>query len=95
MDKIELDLSDLINLPGQYIVKVIPDDDNAQIKLTGAEVFYDGGKALQEFVSISGQSIYVNRTATVADKGSSVLTFTIESETPCDGKITFNSVFVY
>jgi len=93
--KMVVDLSDLINLPGQYIVKVIPADSNARIKLTSAGVHYDGANALQEFVTISGQSLNVNRTAIVTEKSSSVLTFTIESETPCNGKITFNAAYVY
>ncbi len=93
--QIEVDLSDLINLPGQYIVKVIPAESNAKIKLSGAKVHFDGAKALQEFVTISEQSIYVNRTAGVSDHSSSVLSFTIESETPCDGNITFSAAFVY
>jgi len=93
--KIELDLSEVINLPGQYVVKVIPDDPVEGITLTDAEVFYDGTKALQEFVTISGLNIHVNRTAIVGEQGSSVLNFTIESESPCRGKITFNPALVY
>ncbi len=93
--QMEVDLSDLINLPGQYVVKVIPTNSNAMIKLTGAQVRFDGAKALQEFVTISEQSINVNRTGIVTDQGSSVLNFTIESEKPCDGKITFNAALVY
>jgi alpha-L-fucosidase len=93
--EIEVDLSDLINLPGQYIVEVVSSDTSSKIKLTDAAVFYDGTKALQEFVTISGQSIHVNRTAIVSDQGSSVLTFTIESESPCNGRITFKSALVY
>ncbi len=93
--KMEVDLSNLINLPGQYIVKVIPDDSNTQITLSDAQVYYNGAKALQEFVTISGQSINVNRTAIITDQSSSVLTFTIESKTPSNGKITFSAAFVY
>jgi len=92
---IELDLSDLINLPGQYVVKVISAETGSTIKLTDAEVFYNGTKALREFVTISGQSIHVNRTAIVADRGSSVLNFTIESGSPCKGRITFSPALVY
>jgi alpha-L-fucosidase len=91
----EVDLSNLINLPGQYIVKVIPEDNNAKVNLSGACVNFDGTQALQEFVTINDQTLNVNRTAGVSDESSSVLTFTIESESPCDGRITFNSVFVY
>ena len=91
----ELDLSNLINLPGQYIVKVIPADPNAKIKLTNAQVNYDGINALQEFVTISEQSIIVNRTMGVSRGSSSVLNFTIESESPSNGKIAFNAAFVY
>ena len=93
--KMEVNLSDLITLPGQYIVNVIPSDSSVKIKLADARVYYDGTKALQEFVTISGQSINVNRTSTVTSQCSSVLIFAIESETPCNGKITFNSAFVY
>jgi hypothetical protein len=80
---------------GQSIVNVIPADSSVKIKLTDAEIYYDGSKALPEFVSIAGQSIYVNRTAIVTDKGSSVLTFSIESKIPYNGKVTFSAAFVY
>jgi hypothetical protein len=76
-------------------VKVIPSDSDAKIELTDGQVYFDGTKALQEFVDISGQSIQVNRTAGVSESSSSVLTFSIVSETPCDGKITFNAALVY
>ena len=93
--KMEINLSKLINLPGQYIVNVIPTDSTVKIKLTDVEIYYDGSKALPEFVSIAGQSIHVNRTAIVTDKGSSVLTFSIESKIPSNGKVTFGAAFVY
>ena len=93
--QMELDLSDLINLPGQYIVEVVPDDSEAKIELTGARVHFDGAEGLQEYVSVTGQRINVNRTAGVGEGSSSVLTFIIESEKPCNGKITFKAAFVY
>ena len=91
----KIDLSKLINLPGQYMVNVMSGDSTVQIKLTDAEIYFDGLKALPEFVRISRQSIHVNRTAIVTDRGSSVLTFSIESKIPIKGNVTFGSAFVY
>lgn len=91
----KIDLSKLINLPGQYMVNVISGDSTVQIKLMYAEIYFDGLKAPPEFVRIAGQSIHVNRTAIVTNTGSSVLSFSIESKIPVNGKVTFGSAFIY
>lgn len=93
--KIKVDLSDRINLPGQYSIRLTSDNKNLDIKLTGAEIHYEGRKALDEFVKINGRKISINRTAQVTDESSSVLYITINSKEPCNGKIEFTSLLVY
>lgn len=93
MTKVEIDLSEKINLPGQYTVKVIP--DGVKIELTEARIHYEGRKALDEFVKISGNEISINRTAQVTNESSSVLFITIRSEEASQGKIAFKPALIY
>ena len=94
--KIKLDLSGRILLPGQYAITVVPSVDDHQIQLADVQVYYDGRKALQEFATVSGLRINVNRTAYIYQKkDSSVLTFMIASPSPCEGRIIFSPRIVY
>jgi len=90
--KMQIDLSEDINLPGQYLVKF---SGECEISLLHAEIHYEGRKALDEFVRISGNEIRINRTAMVTEESSSVLHVTIESEKPCNGKADFKPSLIY
>lgn len=93
--KVTVDLSEGIKLPGQYSVKVLPDDSELKINVLNAEIHFEGRRALNEFVTISGNEISINRTAQVTDESSSILYLTIESTEACNGKIDFKPAVVY
>jgi len=90
--KMKIDLSERINLPGQYLVKF---SGECEISLSNAEIHYEGRKALDEFVRISGNEIHINRTAAVTEESSSVLHVTIGSDKPCEGKADFKPSLIY
>ena len=90
--KMEIDLSDGINLPGQYLVEFSSD---CKIDVLDAEIHYEGRKALDEFVNISGNEIRINRTAMVTEESSSVLHLTLKSDEPCEGMARFKPVLIY
>jgi alpha-L-fucosidase len=92
--KITVDLSDQINLPGQYSVKVVP-EDSIHVKIVSAEIYYEGGKALDEFVHVSGNEISINRTAMVTKESRSILHLSIKCDKECSGKLEFKPAMIY
>ena len=92
--KIKVDLSTKIKLPGQYSVKVVP-ENFAEIEITNAEIHYEGHRALDEFVNVSGETISISRTAQVTDESSSVLYLTIKFVEKCGGKVEFRPELIY
>jgi alpha-L-fucosidase len=93
--KVKVDLSKRINLPGQYSVKLIPENEKDKIKIVSAEIHYEGRRALNEFVKVSGNEININRTAQVTDESSSILYLTIKSKKSCNGNIEFKPALIY
>ena len=88
----EIDLSDGIKLPGQYLVDLSSD---CNMVVLDAEIHYEGRKALEEFVKISGAEIRINRTAMVTEESSSVLYLTLRSDEPCEVKARFKPALIY
>ena len=95
MLKLEIDLSQKINLPGQYTLKLTPENPDAEVTIVEAEIHYEGRKALDEFVGVSGMEVKINRTAMVTEESSSVLYLTIKSDSVCSGKIEFKPAMIY
>jgi len=93
--KIELDLTGKIKLPGQYTVKIVPDSSNTIVDLRQVEMFYDGHKVLNEFISISGNEISINRTAQVTNESKITLQIKLDCEKPCYGDIMFRPALIY
>ena len=93
--KIEVDLTDKIKYPGQYSVKLVPEQGEIKIEIVHAEIHYEGRKALDEFVNISANSININRTAQVTEESSSVLYLNIKCSEPSNGKVDFRPAFIY
>ncbi len=91
----KIDLSENINLPGQYSIQLIPENENVQITIENAEIHYEGSKALDEFITIKGNEININRTAMVTDESSSVLIFTLQSAKQGKGKVEFRPAIIY
>ncbi len=95
MLKLKIDLSDKINLPGQYLLKLTSENPDAQITIANAEIHYEGHKALDEFVRVAGKEVHINRTAMVTEESSSVLHLTIRSDKVSSGKIEFRPAMIY
>lgn len=93
--ELEVDLSAVITLPGQYTVKLTPAGKEDVLIISGAEIHYEGRKALDEFVRINDLEVQINRTAMVTEESRSVLYLTVESEAGCDGKIEFRPALIY
>ncbi len=91
---IKLDLTGKINLPGQYTVELIP-AENAIIGIGEVKMFYDGNLTLDEFTSVSGNSININRTAQVTGKSRITLEISLDCENPCSGEINFRPALIY
>ncbi len=91
----KIDLSKNINLPGQYSVQMIPENEKTKIKIEKAEIYYEGRKALDEFITIKGNTININRTAMVTDESSSVLLLRLKSAHPGNGKVEFRPAIIY
>ncbi|MDR3712426.1 MAG: alpha-L-fucosidase [Puia sp.] len=62
---IEVDLSPFIDEPGQYELKFEQVGGKDSLRIEDAELWYDGEKALPEFLTRKGQELYINRTAQV------------------------------
>lgn len=91
----KIDLSKDINLPGQYSIQLIPDNEKTKIKIEKAQIYYEGRKALDEFITIKGNDININRTAMVTDESSSVLLLRLKSAHPGNGKVKFRPALIY
>jgi alpha-L-fucosidase len=89
-NKIELKvrLDDKIHVPGQYVLTLIPDVDQ-KIEVRNASMFYDGNKAMKEFVTIKGNTVLINQTAQITDGSELYVTLNLYLNEVCDGKIEF------
>ena len=93
--KINLDLTGKINLPGQFTVKIESDDSGKKVKISNVELIYDGRKVLDDFITVKGNEININRTAQVTDESKIELRFNIKSNTEVTGKIQFKPALIY
>ncbi|MDX2442525.1 MAG: alpha-L-fucosidase [Bacteroidales bacterium] len=93
--KIEVDLSGRIKLPGQFIVKIEPENADIKINISDIEMKYDGYVILDDFTSVKGNEININRTAQVTDESNIILHFTLKSKSACKGKINFRPALIY
>lgn len=93
--KIEVDLTGKIKMPGQFLVKVKPEKSDSQLKISDVELLYDGRVVLDDFISVKGNEVNINRTAQVTDESEIKLHFNLESKTKSKGKIQFKPAFIY
>ena len=93
--KLKIGLTTVINLPGQFTVKVLPAENYQDVEIIQAEIHYEDRKALDEFVTIKENEVNINRTAMVTDESSSVLHITLKSREPCNGKVEFKPALIY
>lgn len=92
---VEVKLSGKIKMPGQFLVKVESENSEEKLKISNVELYYDGRKVLDEFTSVRGDAININRTAQVTDESEIVLRFKIKSKEVCKGKIQFKPALIY
>ena len=93
--KIEVDLTGKIQMPGQFIVRVHPENADTEIKISNVELIYDGRVVLENFTSVKGNEISINRTAQVIDESKISLRFNLKSKTEYCGKIQFKPALIY
>ena len=93
--KIDLELTGKINLPGQYTLKIAPENENKTLVIDKVELFYDGHAVLDNFTSISGNEIKINRTAQVTKESKITLCFQLKSKSAIKGYIKFRPALIY
>lgn len=93
--KISIDLSKKINIPGQYSIQLIPENEGIELAILNAEIHYEGEKALDEFVTVSGNEVNINRMAQVTVESSSILFLSIKCEGGCSVEIKFRPALIY
>ncbi len=92
--QVEVELSNNINVSGQYKLLVIPDEET-DIKIDNPEIYYQGTRALDEFVVVSENKTNINQTAQITDKSKIIVKFSIESNIPHNGKVEFQPAVIY
>lgn len=83
---VDIDLSGKIKLPGQYSMKLIPENSDNIIKLSEVELYYNGSPVLDKFVSVEENTISINRTAQVTEESNISVRFTLDGSE--DGQVT-------
>lgn len=91
---LRVNLSDVINVPGQYILTVISEIPD-QTEITGAAMFYNGNKAMQEYVMIKGGRVHINQTAQITDRSDLYVELIIRVKEPCGGKVEFRPELIH
>ena len=91
---LKVDLSEKINVPGQYILSVVP-EGKEQFEISNADIFYNGSKAMKEFITIEGYKIHVNQTAQITSKNNLLVVLTIHFDEPCKGNIEFTPELIH
>ncbi len=86
--ELKVKLDDKINVPGQYILSVIPDKEQ-QIKFLSARLFYNGNEAMKEFINLKENEIHINQTAQITNNSELYVILTLGFEEVCNGKIEF------
>ena len=92
--ELKVSLNDKINVPGQYILLVAP-ELTEKFEILNADMFYNGNKALKEFVNLDGAKVYINQTAQITDKSDLYVKLKIRLNVPCDGTIEFTSNLIH
>ena len=93
--EIVVDLSGVIHLPGQYRLRLSTKEANKGLRIKEAEIYYEGRKALQDFVEIRGNEINLNRTAMVTEESSSVLHLVLDQEGRQDPLVEFKPILLH
>ena len=92
--ELKVSLNDKINVPGQYIL-LVAHELTEKFEILNADMFYNGNKALKEFVNLDGAKVYINQTAQITDKSDLYVKLKIRLNVPCDGTIEFTSNLIH
>ena len=84
----KVDLSNRINVPGQYILTVTPEHAQ-EVEIREATMWYNGNQSLQEFVVVKGNKIHLNQTAQITDSSDLYVMLKIHMKNKVGGKIIF------
>ncbi len=93
--EVKVDLSEDIHLPGQYKVRLSSFESVKESAILVAEIYFEGRKALSEFVEIRENEITINRTAMITDESSSVLYLKIKHKGEQDPKLEFRPILLH
>jgi alpha-L-fucosidase len=92
--QLKINLNGKINVPGQYVLTVLPETKN-QFEIMDAALFYNGNKAMKEMINIKDAKVHVNQTAQITDKNDLYVTMTIRVDRPGGGVIEFTPELVH
>jgi alpha-L-fucosidase len=93
--QVDLDLSGRILYPGQYQVKIEAEKEETELHISEVELYYDGSRVLDEFVSVSEGIISINRTAQVTGESQITLSFVLHCKDSDHGTIQFKPLSIY
>ena len=90
---ININLTPYIPVPGQYEIKLRP-GNNSTAQVSEATLWYDGEKALDEFVKVNDSMVLINRTAQITNETSIMLKLSISStdSSKGSGSISFRKI---
>ena len=94
-DDIEVDLTGKIKIPGQFTIKLDPGEEGEKISIAHVKLMYDGRRVLDDFVTISGNEININRTAQVTDENTIKLVLSLKEGAANTGQILFKPALIY
>ena len=92
--ELKINLKDKINIPGQYILEIKPNDDQ-KVRIEHAAMYYKENKAMDEFIQIKGNQLYVNQTAQITDHSNLYVVLKLKFNTPCSGEIAFKPNIIH
>lgn len=92
---IEVNLTGKIKIPGQFMIKLDNGEDGEIINITHVALIYDGRRVLDDFITVSGNVININRTAQVTDESTINLVLSIGEGAAGTGHILFKPALIY
>ena len=91
---LRIDLSEAIHVPGQYVLTIVP-EVSGHLEINGAAMFYNGNKAMQEYVTVREDKVHVNQTAQITDKSELFVEVSLRLKEPCGGKVEFRPEMIH
>ncbi|MBS2212666.1 alpha-L-fucosidase [Carboxylicivirga mesophila] len=92
--RLSINLKDKINVPGQYMLTLVPDSKKS-VNLIGAEMYYDGEKAIEQLIRMKGDEVYINQTAQITDNRDIVIQLKFKMNKPSGGLVSFKPILIH